>query len=150
MNLMLQLLSRIVSAPEWCQEIERKPVRWHPAETVYSGRKASSCWRERTGLKLRENVDEDWKNQWQKHRYQDIAVIKEVSFHSICVGVTWGLNWPWDSCQMPVPVVLTLKSELPRQRIGATTEEGLGRHGSSLINLCFPSLQFHEAASGNL
>lgn len=39
MNLMLQLLSRIVSVPEWYQEIEREPVRWHPAETAYSGRK---------------------------------------------------------------------------------------------------------------
>lgn len=149
MNLMLQLLSRIVSAPEWYQEIERA-CEMAPSWDSLQWKKTSSCWRERTGLKLRENVDEDWKNQWQKHRYQDIAVIKEVSFHSICVGVTWGLNWPWDSCQMPILEVLTLKSELPRQRIGATTEEGMGRHGSSLINLCFPSLQFHEAASGNL
>lgn len=63
------------------------------------------------------------------------------------MDVTLGPNWPPDSCQMPTPVVMTLKLAELREGIVAPVQEGVGRYR---IKSLLPSLQFHESISENL
>lgn len=39
-SLMIQLFSKRIGAPEWCQEME--PVSWNLAEPVYTGGKVAA------------------------------------------------------------------------------------------------------------